>query len=144
MKIIFGWFTSTYGGKAYEESGANPWDLTDEQIKFLTEDHVRHILVTSVESPVTSARWSNAVQAFAEGTGLGIPANNSSDPPTAPITALNSMTGQGAPSRSGPACPHPVPDADRPYKKRYCQIERNWLLLTHIHSRPIKLKPFNF
>ncbi|MDU5144205.1 MAG: glycoside hydrolase family 3 N-terminal domain-containing protein [Paenibacillus dendritiformis] len=75
-----GWFASTYGGKPYEESGANPWDLTDEQIKFLTEDHVRHILVTSVESPETAARWSNAVQAFAEGTGLGIPANNSSDP----------------------------------------------------------------
>ncbi|CAH8711963.1 glycoside hydrolase family 3 protein [Paenibacillus thiaminolyticus] len=75
-----GWFASTYDGKPYEESGAKPWDLTDEQIKFLTEDHVRHILVTSVESPETAARWSNAVQAFAEGTGLGIPANNSSDP----------------------------------------------------------------
>ncbi|BFH14162.1 beta-glucosidase [Paenibacillus dendritiformis] len=75
-----GWFASTYAGKTYEESGANPWDLTDEQIKFLTEDHVRHILVTSVESPETAALWSNAVQAFAEGTGLGIPANNSSDP----------------------------------------------------------------
>lgn len=75
-----GWFASTYGGKPYEESGANPWDLTDEQREFLQKDNLRHVLVTTVESPEIAARWSNQVQAFAEGTGLGIPANNSSDP----------------------------------------------------------------
>ncbi|KIL41443.1 beta-glucosidase [Gordoniibacillus kamchatkensis] len=75
-----GWFASTYGGKPYEESGAKPWDLTDEQRAFLEKDHLRHVLVTTVESPEVAARWSNKVQAFAEGTGLGIPANNSSDP----------------------------------------------------------------
>lgn len=75
-----GWFASTYGGKPYEESGAKPWDLTDEQIEFLSKDNLRHILITKVESPEVAARWSNLVQAFAESTGLGIPANNSSDP----------------------------------------------------------------
>ncbi|MBT2700941.1 glycoside hydrolase family 3 C-terminal domain-containing protein [Bacillus sp. ISL-40] len=75
-----GWFAGTYGGKSYEESGANPWDLTDEQIEFLSKDNLRHILVTTVESPETAVRWNNNIQAFAEGTGLGIPANNSSDP----------------------------------------------------------------
>lgn len=75
-----GWFASTYDGKTFEESGANPWDLTDEQKTFLSKDNLRHVLVTMVESPATAARWSNKVQAFAEGTGLGIPANNSSDP----------------------------------------------------------------
>ncbi|MFB5677412.1 glycoside hydrolase family 3 N-terminal domain-containing protein [Paenibacillus terreus] len=75
-----GWFASTYNGKSYEESGAKPWELTDEQIAFLAKDHLRHILITTVESPEVAARWSNKVQAFAEGTGLGIPANNSSDP----------------------------------------------------------------
>lgn len=75
-----GWFASTYGGKSYEDSGAMPWELTDEQMKFLSEDHLRHILVTNVESPEVAARWSNLVQAYAESTGLGIPANNSSDP----------------------------------------------------------------
>ncbi len=70
----------TYGGKTYEESGASPWELTDQQIEFLTEDDLRHILITSVESPETAARWNNNVQALVEGIGLGIPANNSSDP----------------------------------------------------------------
>jgi beta-glucosidase len=71
---------STYGGKPYEASGARPSDLSDQQKDFLTEDHVRHVLVTSVESPEVAARWSNNVQALVEGIGLGIPANNSSDP----------------------------------------------------------------
>lgn len=75
-----GWFSATYGGKKYEESGALPWDLTDEQIRFLEKDHLRHILITTVESPEIAARWNNQVQAFAESTGFGIPANNSSDP----------------------------------------------------------------
>ncbi|MET3848336.1 glycoside hydrolase family 3 N-terminal domain-containing protein [Paenibacillus sp. OAE614] len=75
-----GWFSATYGGKSFEESGAKPWELTDEQLHFLAQDHVRHILVTTVESPETAAKWNNRVQAFAEGHGLGIPANNSSDP----------------------------------------------------------------
>ncbi|MEH7481980.1 glycoside hydrolase family 3 N-terminal domain-containing protein [Neobacillus drentensis] len=75
-----GWFAGTYGGRSYEESCANPWDLTDEQIEFLSKDNLRHILVTTVESPETAVRWNNNIQVFAEGTGLGIPANNSSDP----------------------------------------------------------------
>lgn len=74
------WISSTYGGLPYEESGAKPWDLTDEQLAFLQDDHLRHILVTTVESPSTAARWNNLVQAYAESVGLGIPANNSSDP----------------------------------------------------------------
>ncbi|OWA35677.1 beta-glucosidase [Saccharibacillus sp. O16] len=74
------WISSTYGGLPYEESGAKPWDLTDEQLAFLRDDHLRHILVTNVESPSTAARWNNLVQAYAESVGLGIPANNSSDP----------------------------------------------------------------
>ncbi|CAM4097226.1 glycoside hydrolase family 3 protein [Saccharibacillus endophyticus] len=74
------WMSSTYNGKPYEESGANAWDLTDEQRSFLENDHLRHILVTTVESPAVAARWNNLVQAYAESVGLGIPANNSSDP----------------------------------------------------------------
>ena len=75
-----GWFAGKYNGKSYEESGANPWDLTDEQIDFLSNDDLRHILITTVESPETAALWNNNIQAFAEAMGLGIPANNSSDP----------------------------------------------------------------
>lgn len=71
---------STYGGKSYKESGAKPYDLSDQQIKFLTDDNVRHVLITTVESPEVAAIWNNKVQALCEGLGLGIPANNSSDP----------------------------------------------------------------
>ncbi|WP_106769212.1 glycoside hydrolase family 3 protein [Paenibacillus faecalis] len=74
------WFSGTYGGKSYEESGVKPWEMTDEQLSFLANDHLRHVLVTTVESPEVAARWNNKVQAYAESTGLGIPANNSSDP----------------------------------------------------------------
>ncbi|MCQ2347191.1 MAG: glycoside hydrolase family 3 protein, partial [Paludibacteraceae bacterium] len=71
---------STYGGKPYRESGADPWELTDHQKQFLKDDHLRHMLVTIIESPEVAAKWSNRVQAYVEGLGHGIPANNSSDP----------------------------------------------------------------
>ncbi|MCJ7821155.1 MAG: glycoside hydrolase family 3 protein, partial [Bacteroidales bacterium] len=71
---------STYNGKPYSESGATASDLSDQQRKFLTDDNLRHVLVTSVESPEVAAQWNNKVQALCEGIGMGIPANNSSDP----------------------------------------------------------------
>jgi len=75
-----GRFGATYNGKPFQESGAEPSDLSDAQIKFLTEDNLRHVLVTSVQSPAVAARWNNHMQALVEGIGLGIPANTSSDP----------------------------------------------------------------
>lgn len=70
----------TYDGKAFAQSGCVASDLSDGQRKFLMEDNVRHVLVSTVESPVVAARWNNNVQALIEGTNHGIPANNSSDP----------------------------------------------------------------
>lgn len=70
----------TYNGKPYKESGAKPSDLSDAQKKFLLEDNLRHVLITSVESPGVSAQWNNNAQAMVEGIGLGIPINTSSDP----------------------------------------------------------------
>lgn len=55
-------------------------ELTDAQRKFLGEDNLRAVLVTTVGSPEIAARWNNNVQAFVEALGCGIPANNSSDP----------------------------------------------------------------
>jgi beta-glucosidase len=73
-------FAGTFNGKSFSESGAQPFDLSDQQKEFLTKDNVRHILITSVQSPEVAALWNNNVQALVEGLGLGIPANNSSDP----------------------------------------------------------------
>lgn len=71
----YGW-----GGATYSDPDHTAWDLTDQQKKFLVEDNLRAVLVTSVESPEVAARWNNNVQALTESIGLGIPANNSSDP----------------------------------------------------------------
>ncbi|WP_415326931.1 glycoside hydrolase family 3 N-terminal domain-containing protein [Chryseobacterium sp. MMS23-Vi53] len=77
-----------YNGKFFNESGANAWDLTDQQKKFLKEDNLRHVLVTTLQSPEVAAKWNNNLQSYIEGLGLGIPANNSSDPRhSASITA---------------------------------------------------------
>jgi beta-glucosidase len=73
-------FAGTYHGKVFSESGAKASDLSDQQIEFLTKDNVRHVLVTSVQSPQIAAEWNNNLQALTEGIGFGIPANNSSDP----------------------------------------------------------------
>ncbi|WP_163537964.1 glycoside hydrolase family 3 N-terminal domain-containing protein [Gracilibacillus sp. YIM 98692] len=73
-------FVSTYDGKTFDESDAKAWELSDQQKEFLVKDHLRHVLVTTVETPETAAKWNNHVQALVEGIGHGIPANNSSDP----------------------------------------------------------------
>ncbi|MEK3720319.1 glycoside hydrolase family 3 protein [Paenibacillus sp. FSL H8-0034] len=75
-----GWNSATYSGKSFEESGALPYDLSDQQRVFLSDDHIRHVLITKVGSPEIAARWNNLLQSFIESQALGIPANNSSDP----------------------------------------------------------------
>ena len=75
-----GYFGGTYNEKPFNESGALASDLTDQQKKFLTEDNLRHVLLVGVESPEVATVWSNNIQALVEKIGLGIPANNSSDP----------------------------------------------------------------
>lgn len=69
-----------YNGKTFAKSGAKAYDLTDQQKAFLKNDNLRHVLITTVSSPKDAALWNNNAQAFVEGLGLGIPANNSSDP----------------------------------------------------------------
>ena len=69
-----------YNGKPYGESGASASDLSDAQKKFLAEDNLRAVLVTTVESPAIAAQWNNNMQAFVEGMGHGVPVNTSSDP----------------------------------------------------------------
>lgn len=73
-------FAGTYGGKSLAESGAEVSDLSDQQKVFLERDKLRHVLMTSVESPEVAAKWNNNMQAFVEGLDLGIPVNTSSDP----------------------------------------------------------------
>jgi beta-glucosidase len=71
---------ATYNGKPFAQSGAKASDLSDAQKKFLIEDNLRAVLVTTVESPAVAAEWNNNMQALVEGYGHGVPVNTSSDP----------------------------------------------------------------
>ena len=73
-------FAGTYDGKKLEESDAQITDLTDQQKEFLLRDNLRHVLITVVDDAKTAAVWNNNIQAFAEGIGVGIPVNISTDP----------------------------------------------------------------
>ncbi len=73
-------WSGVYGGKIFAESSAASSDLSDNQKKFLTEDNLRAVLVTTVESPAAAARWNNNMQMLVEGMGCGVPVNISSDP----------------------------------------------------------------
>ena len=75
-----GYFAGTYNGKPFKEGETDPSDLTDQQKKFLQEDNLRHVLLTTVKTPEIVAKWNNKLQSFCESVGMGIPANNSSDP----------------------------------------------------------------
>lgn len=75
-----GYFAGTYNGKTYTKGETDPSDLTDQQKKFLKDDNLRHVLITTVLSPEVAAQWNNKLQAYCESIGKGIPANNSSDP----------------------------------------------------------------
>lgn len=88
-------FAGTYNGKPFLESGAKPFDLSDQQKKFLLNDNVRHVLVISVQSPKVAAIWNNNMQALAEGNGFGIPANNSSDPRNGIVANAEFNAGSG-------------------------------------------------
>lgn len=59
-------FIGTYGGKSLEESGVQPWALTDQQKKFLSEDHLRYVLAMALKDAETAANWNNEMQSLAE------------------------------------------------------------------------------
>jgi len=71
---------ATYNEKPFKESGSKSSDLSDQQKKFLSEDNLRAVLITTVESPEIAAIWNDNAQSLVEGMGLGIPINISSDP----------------------------------------------------------------
>lgn len=56
-------------------------ELNEEQKKMLREDHVRTVLnADNTASTEITAKWNNALQAYAESLPFAIPANTSSDP----------------------------------------------------------------
>lgn len=77
---VGGPFAGTYDGKPFSESGKEDWALNDQQKAFLTDEHIRHVLLITVKNAATSAKWNNELQKMAESLPFGIPVNISSDP----------------------------------------------------------------
>jgi len=73
-------FGGTYDGKSFADSQAEPSDLTDQQRKFLTKDHVRYVLAVTLRDGETAAKWNNKMQALCEDMPHCIPVNTSTDP----------------------------------------------------------------
>jgi beta-glucosidase len=90
-----GYFAGTYSGKPFKQGETDPTLLTDQQKEFLQKDNLRHVLLTTVQSPDAAAVWNNNVQIFCEGVGLGIPANNSSDPRHGTVSTMEFNAGAG-------------------------------------------------
>lgn len=122
---------STYGDKSFSESGAKPYDLTDQQIKFLKEDNLRHILVTTMESPEVAAKWNNNVQSLVEGIGLGIPANNSSDPRHGTTVSAEYNAGAGGKISMWPGSLGLAATFDPEMVKQFGEI-LNWIPIWHV------------
>jgi len=100
-----GFGAGTYNGKRLDSSGMQPYDLSDQQKKFLKDDNLRHVLITRVQSPDVAARWNNNAQAFVEGLGLGIPVNNSSDPRNSAVSTAEYNAGAGGTISMWPESP---------------------------------------
>ncbi|MDR2482678.1 MAG: beta-glucosidase, partial [Treponema sp.] len=84
-----------YTGQDAEDTRKEIWDLTESQKRFLQADNLRHVLVAMADSSPAAARWNNNAQAFAEGTGQGIPVNISSDPRHTPAATAEFDMGSG-------------------------------------------------
>lgn len=95
MQNVPGTNANHYGGKVFARSGANAYDLTDEQKEFLKDSNLRSVLLAAVESLETEARWNNNVQAYVEGMGHGIPVALLSDPRNHAASTMEFEAGSG-------------------------------------------------
>jgi beta-glucosidase len=57
-----GYFAGMDNGKPFKDGETDPTELTDQQKKFLKDDHLRHVLVTTVQTPEIAAQWNNKLQ----------------------------------------------------------------------------------
>ncbi len=89
-------FAGTYNGKLFDKSGSLISDLSDEQKDFLKNDEVRHVLIKAIYNAEVGVTWNNNLQEFAEGFGLGIPVNISTDHRHNPIANTEFNSGAGS------------------------------------------------
>jgi len=73
-------YIASYSGKPFLESGAEPWELNDQQKIMLEAEHIRHVLASRFQDVKTGMLWCNNLQKLAEGLPHGIPVGISTDP----------------------------------------------------------------
>ena len=95
MQNVPGTDANHYGGKVFRESGAQPYDLTDEQKVFLKDDNLRSVLLAATSDLETQVRWQNSVQSYVEGFGHGIPVAILSDPRHSAKSTMEFEAGSG-------------------------------------------------
>lgn len=115
-------FQGHYNGEIYREGTVEKWALTDEQKEFISKRHIRHFLQLGVEDAVTSARWSNELQARAERERWGIPVNISSDPRHGASDAAAEYKSEGADVSKWPEGLGMAAIADRDCCREYAGI----------------------
>ena len=64
--MAFGPFGGTYNGQKYAEANVPAYTLTDQQKEFMNKEHIRHVLMITVEDAKTAAKWNNELQKLAE------------------------------------------------------------------------------
>ena len=70
----------------------------------MNKEHIRHVLMITVEDAKTAAKWNNELQKLAESMPHGIPVNISSDPRNGARGSGSvefKTAGSDAPSRAG-------------------------------------------
>ncbi|NTV91583.1 MAG: beta-glucosidase, partial [Clostridiales bacterium] len=71
---------ASYAGKPFEETEAEPWELTDQQTDWLKNHFNRSLLLVKIDSVENSVKWTNSVQELCEKEPFAIPCIISSDP----------------------------------------------------------------
>ena len=71
---------ATVNGVPFAESGAKPYDLTDQQKEWIGKNGHRHLLLADIDNAVDAITWVNRIQELCEGGEFAIPCNISSDP----------------------------------------------------------------
>lgn len=71
---------STVDGVEFADSGAEAWELSDQQKKGIKEDFLRQFLMIEISDVRNAVRWNNNIQQECEKEPFAIPCNNSTNP----------------------------------------------------------------
>ncbi len=71
---------ATHNGVPFAESGAQAWELTDQELEWFERNNLCHMLLGPVDTVENGVNFVNAVQSLCESRPYAIPCNISTDP----------------------------------------------------------------